>query len=80
MSTFEHFRANAWKARDMGYRPDRRITPKIIDEDRAGSIRESMLWRSRERSNDWDTSLCRHARYEALLTAFNLRGSRRGHI
>ena len=80
MSTIQHFRANAWKAQDMGYRPDRRITPTIIAEDRTNCILESMLWRSRERSNDWDLSLCRRARYEALLTAFNLRGHRRGHI
>ena len=74
MSTLRHFKENACLARDMGYPPNRRLTPRIIAEDRVSCLRESQKWRRMEREQVMNSKICRHARYDALLSAYAMRG------
>lgn len=74
MTVFEHFRQNAWKARDMGYPQTLRLTPRIIAQDRASLIQEAHAWRQRITTGTTPAEICKHARYEALLSAYSMRG------
>lgn len=71
MSVFQHFREHQWKALGNSYEPHRRVTNKIIAEDRASALRDAAQRRNAARNGD---KVARHARYEALLSAYSLRG------
>lgn len=74
MSVWTHYRINAWRARDMGYERDKKITARMIEQDRVSCLRESAYRRAQIKAGLVDPVIARHARYEALLTAYSLRG------
>jgi hypothetical protein len=66
MTALRHFRERSWAAR-FDHEPTRTPTPRTIAEDRAAHLRESQHWKRLGPQ-------FRNARYEALLSAYALRG------
>jgi hypothetical protein len=75
VSVFQHFQERAWIARDMGYPKNHRpLTPQIIAQDRTSLIKEAHQWRILEKYVTERAHIYRRARYDALLSAYSLRG------
>ena len=74
MTPLQHFRCRAWAARRPDFSPYRKPSPAQLAECRRAELREARRWRVLRIAGTFDTSVCQHARYQALLAAYSLRG------